>query len=168
MAGVALSPPQLLLRQFCCRVRNLPAPHLSRVRSSIYRARLHLPGRVVRVDLVGDAVAEERIANVALDDAIGTPAIGELAEVTLHLPPIRALAVPAAAVKRVGKADGVWRLAEGRARYTPVTTGIAASDGRVQILAGLTAGDEIIVHSSRSLAPAVRATVVDTLTKTAP
>ncbi len=82
-----------------------------------------LAGRVERVDLVGDAVTEERIANVVFDTPPGSPdgavlAIGELAEVTLHLSPIdKALAIPAAALHRQGAVTGVWRPAEGRARF---------------------------------------------------
>lgn len=128
-----------------------------------------LTGRVERVDLVGDAVTEERIANVSLGDAPGNPAIGELAEATLHLPPAtKALAVPAAAVKRVGTTDGVWRLDEGHARFAAVTTGQASADGMVQVLKGLAAGDAVIVHSSRALTPDLRVKVVDALAKAAP
>ncbi|RLJ62714.1 efflux RND transporter periplasmic adaptor subunit [Sulfurisoma sediminicola] len=128
-----------------------------------------LKGRVERVDLVGDAVAEERIANVSLGEAPGNQAIGELAEATLHLPPAaKALAVPAAAVKRVGTENGVWRLVEGRARFAAVSTGPASADGMVQVLNGLAAGDAVIVHSNRTLTPDLRVNVVDTLVKAAP
>ncbi len=126
-------------------------------------------GRVERVDLVGDAVAEERIANVAFDAAPGQLALGELAEVTLHLPAVeRALAVPAAAVKQVGKGEGVWRVESGRAQLAAVTTGAASADGQVQIVSGLAAGDEVIVHSRQTITPGVRVKVVDALVKAAP
>jgi HlyD family secretion protein len=123
-----------------------------------------LPGRVERVDLVGDAVAEERIANVAFDAPPGQLAIGELAEVTLRLPPLeRALAVPAAAIHRAGQGTAVWRNVDGRAQLAEIATGAASADGRVQILLGLGAGDTVIVHSSRALAAGSRVKVVETL-----
>lgn len=125
-----------------------------------------LKGRVERVDLVGDAVAEERIANVSLGDTPSNPAIGELAEATLHLPPAtQVLAVPGAAVKRVGTTNGVWRLDEGHARFVAVITGPASADGMVQVLKGLAAGDTVIVHSSRALTSDLRVKVVDALAK---
>ena len=128
-----------------------------------------LKGRVERVDLVGDAVAEERIANVAFEAAPGQFAIGELAEVALHLPAVhKALVVPAAAVKRAGKVEGVWRVVSGRAQFAAVTTGAASSDGQVQIVSGLAAGDEVILHSTQTLTPGMRVKVVDALVKAAP
>ncbi len=128
-----------------------------------------LKGRVARVDLVGDPVAEERIANVAINEPPEQLAIGELAEVTLRLPSVgKALSIPATAIKRVGKADGVWRLSDGRTRFAAVTAGIAANDGNVQVLSGLSAGDEIVVHATRTLAPDMSVTVVESLTKAAP
>lgn len=126
-------------------------------------------GRVERVDLVGDAVAEERIANVTFDAAPASLAIGELAEVTLHLAPLdKVLAIPAAAVRRIGKSDGVWRVAEGHAQFTELATGIVSADGKAQVKQGLAAGDEVIVYSARSLAPGSRVTVVDAVATGSP
>ncbi|MDP1651172.1 MAG: efflux RND transporter periplasmic adaptor subunit [Rhodocyclaceae bacterium] len=128
-----------------------------------------LKGHVERVDLVGDAVTEERIANVAFDVSPGTLAIGELAEVMLRLPPVeKALAVPAAAIKREGKTEGVWRAVDGRAKFAAVTTGAVSADGRVQILQGLAAGDQVIVYSSKALSPDLRVKVVDSLVQPKP
>lgn len=125
-----------------------------------------LPGRVARVDLVGDAVTEERIANVGFDALPGNLSIGELAEVTLTLPPVeRALAVPAAAIVRHGDALGVWTPAEGRARFVAVTPGPTSRDGLTGVGKGLAAGDTVIVHSGRTLTPGMRVTLVDRLTK---
>lgn len=126
-------------------------------------------GRVERVDLVGDAVAEERIANVTFDAAPASLAIGELAEVALHLAPLdKVLAIPAAAVRHIGKSDGVWRVAEGRAQFTELATGIVSADGKAQVKRGLAAGDEVIVYSARTLAPGSRVTAVDAVAKGSP
>lgn len=128
-----------------------------------------LKGHVVRVDLVGDAVAEERIVNVAFDTPPGQLAIGELAEVTVYLPPLeRVLAVPAAAVKRIDDSVGVWRIIADRAQFAAVTTGSASTDGQVQVIRGLAAGDEVIVHSARTLRPDLRVKAVDALAKATP
>jgi len=121
-------------------------------------------GRVERVDWVGDAVTEERIANVVFDTPPQGIAIGELAEVTLRLPAIeKALAIPAAALQRQGNQSGAWQPAEGKARFVPVTAGTMSADGLVEIRQGLAAGDTVIVHSAKALAAGARIKPVDTL-----
>jgi len=128
-----------------------------------------LKGHVERVDLIGDAVTEERIANVTFDVSPGMIAIGELAEVTLRLSPVeKVLAVPAAALKREGQTEGVWRLVDGRAQFAAVTTGALSADGLVQVTSGLASGDAVIVYSSKAITPNLRVKVVDSLVKAAP
>ncbi|GAB1393962.1 efflux RND transporter periplasmic adaptor subunit [Rhodocyclaceae bacterium] len=125
------------------------------------------PGRVMRVDLVGDAVTEERIANVGFDTLPANLAIGELAEVTLTLPPVqKTLAIPAAALTRQGNTLGVWQPVNDRARFSAITPGITSSHGLVQVTQGLAAGDPVIVYSSKGLIPDARVSVVDQLVKT--
>jgi HlyD family secretion protein len=114
-------------------------------------------GRVERVDWVGDAVTEERIANVAFDTPLQGIAIGELAEVTLRLPAIeKALAIPAAALQRQGNQSGIWQPTEGKARFVPVTPGTMSAEGLVEIRQGLATGDAVIVHSGKALANGTR------------
>lgn len=128
-----------------------------------------LRGRVERVDLVGDAVTEERIANIVFTEAPAGLTIGELAEATIHLPAMdRALAIPAAAVKRNGKAEGAWLLADGRTVFRPLTLGARSLDGLVQVISGLTAGEAVVVHSSRPLVPDLRVKVTDSLARSGP
>jgi HlyD family secretion protein len=121
-------------------------------------------GRVERVDWMGDAVTEERIANVVFDIPPQGIAIGELAEVTLYLPAIeKALAIPAAALQRQDNQSGVWQPAKGNARFLPVTAGTISSDGLVEIRQGLAAGDTVIVHSAKAIADGTRIKPVDAL-----
>ena len=119
------------------------------------------PGEVRRVDWLSDSVAEERIVNVAFAAIPDALSIGELVEVTIgtaELPD--ALWLPAAAVKRVDRKDGVWRIKDGRVTFHPVEVGITTLDGRSQILAGLAAGDEVVVHSEQALQPDAKVRVV--------
>lgn len=128
-----------------------------------------LRGKVERVDLLGDAVAEERTADVVFDQPPADLTIGELAEVTLRLPAApRALAVPAAAVKQLGATSGVWLLEADHTAFRPVTLGARSLDGRVQVLAGLRDGEKVVVHSSRALAPDMRVRVADSLSGNRP
>jgi HlyD family secretion protein len=123
-----------------------------------------LPGRVARVETVSDSVTEERIAQVAFEQVPPGVSIGELAEVTLALPRhAQALLLPNASIKRRGDATGVWRRNGSALRFAPVRLGAASLDGRVQVLEGLSAGDEVIVHSETDLSDHSRIKVVASL-----
>ena len=123
-----------------------------------------LAGKVQRLEPLSDSVTEERIAQVAFDALPEGASLGELAEVTLKLPPAQAGPVlPNASIKRRGERDGVWVLRGGELQFAPVRTGAAGLDGRVQVIEGLQAGDRVIVHSENELAPGSRISVVDAI-----
>ncbi|MFY9328216.1 MAG: efflux RND transporter periplasmic adaptor subunit [Georgfuchsia sp.] len=125
-----------------------------------------LLGRVERVDLVGDAVAEERIANIGFVQLPAGLTIGELTEVTLRRPPIEhALAIPATAIKQLGREEGVWQLEDGRTVFRVLTIGAASLEGVVQVISGLKAGEAVILHSSKPLTSNMPVKVVDTLVR---
>lgn len=124
-----------------------------------------LPGRVLRVEPRADAVTEELLAKVVFDSRPEPmPPLGELAEVTVALPPApAAVVVPNAALRREAGEVGVWRVKEGRLHFAPLKLGAADLDGRVQVRAGLTAGEEIVLYSERALSSGSRIDVVSTL-----
>lgn len=118
-------------------------------------------GEVQRVDWVSDAVTEERIVNVGFTDLPRTVSIGELVEVTIivaELADVRS--IPTAAVRRVGGQVGVWQASDDRVAFRPVKVGVATLDGRSQILDGIAAGDEVVVHSDQLLHPDARVKIV--------
>jgi len=118
-------------------------------------------GAVQRVDWVSDAVTEERIVNVRFDSRPESVSVGELVEATIRVAELADVrSVPAAAVKRVDRQDGVWRVAEGRVTFRPVEVGMTTLDGRSQILAGLEDGEAVVVHSEQTLVPDARVKVV--------
>lgn len=122
-------------------------------------------GRVLRVEPLADAVTEETLAKV-LFDTMPEPlqAVGELAEVTVALPPVPAAPlVPNASVQRVDGRLGVWLIDDGGLRFAPVKTGAADLDGRVQVLEGLKAGERVVVYSQRSLNAKSRVKIVERL-----
>jgi len=128
-----------------------------------------LPGRVARVEPISDSVTEERIAQVAFDALPQNLSTNEMANVTLHLPVVGdALIVPNAALRHRGAQAGVWLRADGKLRFVPVKTGATGLDGKVQILDGLKAGDEVVVYSERELEEESRIEVVDALAGAAP
>jgi HlyD family secretion protein len=121
-------------------------------------------GQVARLELLSDNVTEERIAQVVFDAIPNAISVGELAEVTLTLPPDeRGLLLPNSSLKRQGKLVGVWRLEDDKLRFAEVTPGNVSLDGQVLIRTGLNAGDRIVVHSEKELAGNSRFKIVDAL-----
>lgn len=134
------------------------------------QAQQKLPGRVMRIEPLADAVTEEILAKVTFDRLPKTlPPIGELAEVTVALPPVAASpVVPNAALKRMDGKTGVWRVKGTALSFAPVQIGASDLDGRVQIVSGLKAGDRIVVYSQRELGAHSRIKIVDHLAGGAP
>ncbi|MGB9493776.1 MAG: efflux RND transporter periplasmic adaptor subunit [Azonexus sp.] len=123
-----------------------------------------LPGKVARVDPVSDSVTEERIAQIAFDTLPDGIALGELAEVTLRLPasPARIL-IPNASLKRQGEQSGVWVHRSGKAEFVAVKPGKTSLDGQVEILEGLSDGEQVITHSEKEITADSSLKVVDSL-----
>lgn len=123
-----------------------------------------LVGKVIRVEPNSDSVTEERIAQVAFDLVPQGVSTGEMAEVTLYLPAISdTLFIPNASLRYRGAQAGVWLREDGQLRFAPVKTGAEDPDGKVQIIEGLKAGDEIVVYSERDLDDDSRIKVVSSL-----
>lgn len=134
------------------------------------RSRTTLPGHVLRVEPIADAVTEETLAKVTFDALPQPlPPLGELAEVTVTLPPQPAApVVPNAAIRHVNNALGVWRLEDGDLHFTPVELGAADLDGNVQISKGLKTGDRVVVYSEKALTAHSRIHVVERLAGATP
>lgn len=123
-----------------------------------------LPGKVARVELISDAVTEERIAQVAFAAPPAGLSIGELVEVTLNLPAAaNAPILPNAAIRRLGEQTGVWVVEGNQLRFAPIKPGVSGLDGRVQVLDGVASGASVVVYSERELAADSRFKVVDSL-----
>ena len=132
----------------------------------ILRSQPHAPvqGQVARLDIVSDAVTEERIVNVSI--ATTNVSIGEFAEVTVKLPELNnTRSIPSAAVKRIEKQNGVWILFDGEVQFRPVKTGLATINGQTQILDGLSDNDTVIVYSQQNLRPGQKVKVVPVLVR---
>lgn len=123
-----------------------------------------LPGKVARIEPLSDSVTEERIALVAFDRIPEGLSVGEITEVTVKTGAAQsALVLPNAAIKQMPQGAGVWKLKEGKPSLFPVKLGSISLDGNVQILDGLVAGDEVVIHSERELAEGARIKVVSQL-----
>lgn len=125
------------------------------------RAGTPLAGRVIRTEPLADAVTEEVMAKIGFDTP-NLPPVGELAEVTVILPPAqKSLAVPNAALHRVKGETGVWIVENGKLHFQAVTTGATDIHGAVQILTGLEPGARVVVHSQGVLSARTRIRIVD-------
>lgn len=120
-------------------------------------------GRVSRVEVLADPVTEENLAKVefvTLPEPL--PPIGELAEVTIALPGLPASpAIENAAIQHVDGKVGVWKVEDGKIRFSAVQLGASDLDGTVQVTQGLEVGDVVVVHSAARLTGASRIRVTD-------
>jgi HlyD family secretion protein len=128
-----------------------------------------ISGKVVRVEMLSDSVAEERIAQIEMTNTPKSISIGEMAEVTLQLAPSEStLSLPNVSIKQKGSATGVWLLQNGKPHFAPVQIGQIGLNGHVAILSGLKSGDEVILYSDTEIKEGVRIKVVDSLVKKLP
>lgn len=120
-------------------------------------------GHVMRVEPMADAVTEEMLAKVVFDQIPSPlPAVGELAEVTVALPPLAAAPViPNAAIQRYAGQLGVWQVINGDLQFTTVAPQDADLEGQVQVREGLEVGDQVVVYSAKALTSHSRIDVVD-------
>jgi RND family efflux transporter MFP subunit len=122
-----------------------------------------LPGRVLRVEPLADAVTEEILAKVVFEQIPEPlPPLGELVEVTIALPPLPdAPVIPNGAIQRIDGKLGVWQIMNDDLRFTPVSFGAADLEGHVQVREGLKIGDRVIVYSAKALSTRSRIDIVD-------
>ena len=128
------------------------------------------PGRVLRVEPLADTVTEETLAKIVFDAAPSPlPPVGELAEVTVQLPPLPAApTIPNASICTVSGRRGVWKLTDGRLEFRPLVLGRSDLDGLVQVEQGLAAGDQVVVYSEKALTTRSRIHVVERMPGVAP
>ena len=123
-----------------------------------------LAGRVVRIEPLSDSVTEERITLIAFDQIPVGLSIGEMAEVTVQTASNQTgLTLPNAAIKQTPQGAGVWKLHDGKLALVAIKLGSSSLDGLVQVLDGISAGDEVVVHSERELSEGAHVKVVETL-----
>ncbi|MDO5693767.1 MAG: efflux RND transporter periplasmic adaptor subunit [Pseudomonadota bacterium] len=122
-----------------------------------------VPAKVLRIEPLADAVTEETLAKIVFESTpTPLPPLGELAEVTVQLPALPAApTIPNAAIRSVNGERGVWKLTNGELTFAPVRLGRTDLDGNMQVLDGLTAGDQIVVYSDKTLNARNRIQVVE-------
>lgn len=122
-------------------------------------------GTLTRIEPKADSVTEETLAKVSFD-ALPTPvpAVGEMVEVIITLPDLPAApVVPNSAIHRYDNKTGVWLLNGGKLHFAPARFGGKDLDGLVQVVEGVTAGEQVVVYSRQALNQKTRVRVVKQL-----
>lgn len=110
-----------------------------------------LLGRVERVELVADAVTEERQARISLPAGVDLP-LGERVELQVATQVTQVeLAVPASALVVDAGRTGVWVVEDGSAQFAVVETGLHSADGWIEIVSGLEPGTSVVSYRPRPL-----------------
>lgn len=122
-----------------------------------------LAGTVLRTEPKADNITEEMLAKISFNMMPKPlPPLGELAEVTVTLPALAASpAIPNAAIKHEGNKIGVWKMVDDKLQFTAVKLGSSDLDGYVQVLEGLSNGDQIVRYSEKALTSHSRIHVVE-------
>lgn len=114
-------------------------------------------GRVQRINPAADPVTRQVPVYVAIPNEGGALVAGLFAEGQLQTSTRRATVIPLEAVDQTGATPTVLRLQGGVAQ--PVAVRLGARDPtteRVEVLAGVAAGDTVLVGAARSITPGTR------------
>lgn len=144
---------------------GLPAKIILRSRRSQAAA-----GQVLRIEPRADDVTEEILAKIVFNaPPVPLPPLGELAEVTVQLGELPAVAIVSnAAIRTVDGQRGVWKLVDGGLTFTPVVLGRSSLDGQVQVVKGVSVGDQVVLYSEKALSAKSRIHIVERLPGVAP
>ncbi|WP_459616912.1 efflux RND transporter periplasmic adaptor subunit [Bordetella sp. 2513F-2] len=107
-------------------------------------------GEVYAVSPLVDAAGRSVLLRATVANADGALRPGMFARVQLFFSMEQALVVPEAALAPSGQAQYVFRVQDGVARRIEVTVG-ERRDGRVELLTGVQAGDELVVAGLQRL-----------------
>ncbi len=105
-----------------------------------------LPGQVARLGHQSDRVTEELEVDVAFSTPLKDFRLGEQADVYIVTETKKnAPALPAAAIVTREKQRGVWTGDNGKLAFRPLTIGIEDRRNFTEVIAGLDAGEQVVV-----------------------
>ena len=122
-------------------------------------------GKVFRVEPLADDVTEETLAKVVFDKPLqNLPPLGELAQVTVSLPPLpEGAVVPNGAIQRKNGDVGVWKVSGDDLKFVPVNVGVTDLEGQAQVRGEIAVGDRVVHYSTKALHDGSSISVVDHL-----
>ncbi len=121
-------------------------------------------GRVDRLSPTADPVTRQVVVFVTMPNAGGRLIAGLFAEGRIEFQTRTAIVVPISAVDETGPSPTVTCVRDGKAERINVGLGLReAATERVEITSGLSAGDVVILGSSKAVTPGTAVTVVKNL-----
>lgn len=118
-------------------------------------------GRVDRLSPTADAVTRQVIVFVSLPNTGGRLIAGLFAEGRVEAATRTGIVVPMSSVDETGPTPTVTRIRDGRAERVSVTLGLRQSEMElIEITNGVSAGDVVILGSSKAVAPGTAVSVV--------
>lgn len=155
--GNTVAPGNTLFKvvddQTVCVATRIDVSQMGRIQDG-QRSRIRLAsgasavGTVARISHESDPVTRDQEVRVKLDTPPAHLTINEEAEVFVSVGEARGLVIPGSAVIPRDGVDGVLVVRDGRAERIAVKIG-AVGQGKVQILSGLGAGDQVITHPEK-------------------
>jgi RND family efflux transporter MFP subunit len=155
--GNTVAPGTTLFRvvddQTVCVAARIDVSQMGRIQDG-QRSRIRLAsgstagGAVARISHESDPVTRDQEVRVKFDTAPAHLTLNEEAEVIISVGEARGLVIPGSAVLPIEGVDGVLVVRDGRAERVVVKIG-AVGQGKVQILGGLGAGDQVITHPEK-------------------
>lgn len=106
-------------------------------------------GKIARIRRESDRVTEQLTVDIRFDERPARLTLGEQAEATLRPVAKKALAMPLAALVQSPKGAGAWTVIDGRMRFKPARFGVADGAGWIEVIEGLSAGEQVISAPGR-------------------
>ncbi|MGB5215942.1 MAG: efflux RND transporter periplasmic adaptor subunit [Anderseniella sp.] len=116
--------------------------------------------KITQVDTTVDPINRSFRVRAEIDNSDGALPSGMFMQLTLELDSQAMVMVPEAAVTVEGPSTHVFVVAEGKAMKQKVTTGMR-EPGFVQIVDGLSEGDEVVTHGTSKVRPGSAVKVVN-------
>jgi HlyD family secretion protein len=105
---------------------------------------LRLPGQVARLGRQSDRITEELEVDVAFTPPLASFRLGEQADILIVSDSKSAVpSLPTLTLVAKGGVRGVWRVSQGHLQFTKVQVGIEDRLGMVEIVSGLSPGDQV-------------------------
>lgn len=147
---------------------SVPADQISQVRAGAtvpFRVRGYpdqvFNGRVDRLSPIADAVTRQVVVFVSLPNTGRRLIAGLFAEGRVDTATHNGIVVPLSSVDETGATPTITRIRDGKAERVSVTLGLRQSESElVEITNGITAGDVVILGSSKAVAPGTVVNVV--------
>ncbi|GHU17522.1 MexH family multidrug efflux RND transporter periplasmic adaptor subunit [Alphaproteobacteria bacterium] len=130
------------------------------------------PAKIIAIDPECDKVSHtfdvRAVIDIPEDVALDSPALKPGRYVTIKIAPdgnSLGIVIPESALEKTGDDDYVYRVSEGIAVRAPVTVGMQ-KDGMVEIITGISNGDEIVTSGQHSVIEGRAVSVQDGTTDT--